>query len=342
MDGETTYNVGFTFKAVPYLQPGRNLAALSYIRQLNLVPPETTPSLAPLEPESSRLFLTLPKPGGGIEVTERPEADVVFTDHILDSLNLPANAFAEIFQSMRGAGETLNGTVQVKLPGRTEEQTVAFAGDLNRMRGTIVEATLVGPGDNAGATYRVRVANVIESPVELQEVVVRLLADPDTQSWVGCTVEGGVLPLRLASGEQKEISVRPPNPVSEAWSARLELLQSRVDLNFESLWLSVLETPGWDDITHEVTVKVAPMSFDGPNAPEEVHVIFNQEEASAVLKQDAPAKTVKLVKPFLLYLLTKEEADDYFYRVESWRAGTVLASSSILRSDERELQVTPP
>lgn len=340
-DGQTCYKVEFTFKALPYLKSGRGRKALDYITENNLVPDSVVPSLAPLIPESARLFLSLPKEGGGTETVERQEADMAFPQHIVDSLILSADAFAEIFNSMRIGGETLNGTVKVKLPGRNEEQMIAFNGRLDKMLGPIVEEFLVGRDDDVGKAYRVCVINAIESPITLSEIIVFLLADPVINRWVPAVINAGALPLSLKPGEKREIVVQPIEPIPHSWGVRLKPIKAEVNLDFESLWLSVLETPGWGDITHQVTVKIDAGYFNDPNALDKVIVTFNHEEAIVELKKDVLISSIELTKPILPYLLREEEANDYFYRVNSWRKEQ-LVGTSILEDDSPELQIVPP
>lgn len=341
-DGESSFNVGFTFKAIPYLKAGRDETALNYIRQNQLVPNDVTPSLAPLLPESVRFFLNLPKEGGGLLTEERTEADIVFTQHIVDSLTLSAQAFSEIFNSMRVGGEPFNGTVRAKLPGRDEEYPIAFNGRLDHLRGTITEQLLVGKSSTDPTAYIVQITNAIESPILLAEVVVYLLVDPSTQRWVTATVAAGALPLHLLPGEQRSITVQPTEPVANAWSVRLDLLTAHIELDFESLWRSVLETLGWGSLTHDVTCTIDANYFVGDNLLEKVIVHFNHGEAFCELTATSLSATVTLTKPVLAYLLRQEEANDYFYRIESWRGGNAITSSAWQEDDSPGLQIVPP
>src|SRR5262249_38083870 len=100
-DAATDYRVQFTFRAVPYLQPHREGEARRYIEEHNLIAGNQPASLLPLTPSSAVLTLLLPKEGGGTQVDVRTEALVVFDKFIVDSLDLSANAFSEIFHSMQ-------------------------------------------------------------------------------------------------------------------------------------------------------------------------------------------------------------------------------------------------
>jgi hypothetical protein len=60
------------------------------------------------------------------------------------------------------------------------------------------------------------------------------------------------------------------------------------------------------------------------------------------LNKDTLTDSAELTKPILPYLLRQEEANDYFYRVYSWRQGQLVAQSNILEDDSPILHLVPP
>jgi hypothetical protein len=338
-----SHQVEFTFKAVPYLKQERIKAALDYIEQNNnLVPTGKIPSLAPLNPDSARFFLTLPKDEGGFEVAEREQAHIVFNRQIIDTLILSSKAFTEVFHSMRVGGETLNGHVKIRLPGRNDEQEIPFSGRLDKMVGPITEQFLVNQSSADKTTYKINVINAIESPIALHEAIFYLRFDSDQEQWAPAIAAPGTLPLSLLSGEEKEITLNSTRPISHAWSVKLEPIKTKIELDFEALWLSVQETPGWQDLTHDVTVQVDERYFTGPDALDKVIVTFNKEEATVTLTRNELSKTVNLIKPFLLYLLRDEEANDYVYKVSSYRSQQLIATQDFPQDDAPLLNIDPP
>ena len=121
-------------------------------------------------------------------------------------------------------------------------------------------------------------------------------------------------------------------PLTQGFGARIVPTQLEVDLDFTRLWQSVMETPGWDDITQQIGVSIDDSYFSGPGALDSVKVLFNQDEASVTLRGAHLHADVQLIRPFLPYLLQQETADDYFYRVESYRRVSPEASRSWWRS----------
>jgi hypothetical protein len=347
-DVATGYRVQFTFRAVPYLLPLREAEALRYIEEHNLVPGKMPVSLLPLTPSSAVLTLLLPKEGGGMQQEVRTGALVVFDKFIVDSLDLSDNAFSEIFHSMGGGGETLNGAVKYTLAGSSEEEQIPLSGRLDKMVGPMFEVQLIGPTDASGSEYRIKVTNAIESSIELREAAVYLLEDPQVPTWVLASIVFGGSPVIIAPGESRELTVRPTRALAQAFAARLNPLQVAVDIDFERLWLSVLETPGWDDIIQKVTVTINSTYFTGPTALEKVVVSFNAEEKQITLNREVLRHDIELVRPFLAYLHRLPSADDYFFRVESWRKPdpasepVKIAETAWTKSTGRELPITPP
>jgi hypothetical protein len=347
-DVATDYRVQFTFRAVPYLLPLREAEALRYIEEHSLVPANMPVSLLPLTPSSAVLTLLLPKEGGGMQQEVRTEALVVFDKFIVDSLDLSDKAFSEIFHSMEGGGETLNGAVKYTLAGSTEEEQIPLSGRLDKMVGPMFEVQLIGPTDASGSEYHIKVTNAIESRTELREAAVYLLEDPQGASWVLANIMFGGSPVIIGPGESRELAVRPTRALAQAFAARLHPLQVAVDIDFERLWLSVLETPGWDDIIQQVTVTIDSSYFTGPNALEKVVVSFNAEEKQITFTRDVLRHDIELVRPFLAYLHRLPSADDYFFHVESWRKPdsasepAKIAETAWMKATGRELPITPP
>lgn len=336
------YEVKFTFRAAPYFDSKQRIAALDYIEKRNLAPDNDIISLIPLSPESVRFFLTLPNETGGSKIEEREDAHIVFSEYIVDSLRLSAAAFEEIFHSMRAGIEFLHGTVQFKLPGRTEEHQIPFSGRLDGMVGPVMESFLVGPSEGAEIAYKVRVINAIESALQVRETIIRLVdSQPGANRWASASIDAGTLPLDLQPGERRDIIVKPTQTLHQPTAVLLEPIQVKVNLDFKALWLSVLEKPGWDDITHSVTVTILPGYFDGPHALDKVVVIFNHKEAVVELHKQALRETIELTKPWLPFLLREEIADDYFYRVESWQNGSLLEATYFHNQGDRELEIKP-
>jgi hypothetical protein len=249
---------------------------------------------------------------------------------------------------MGGGGETLNGAVKYTLAGSSAEEQIPFSGRLDKMVGPMFEVQLIGPTDASGSAYRVKVTNAIESNIELRETVVYLLENPQDANWVPATVMLGGSPVVISPGESRELTVRPTRPMRQAFAARLNPLQVAVHIDFERLWLSVLETPGWDDIIHQLTVTIDPSYFTGPKALEKVVVSFNAEEKLITFTRDVLRHDVELVRPFLAYLRRLPSADDYLFRVESWRKqnqGSELvkiAETGWTKANGPALPVTPP
>ncbi|MCY1013631.1 hypothetical protein OV079_50510 [Nannocystis pusilla] len=342
------YAVQFTFRAVPYLKPHREADARRYIADHRLIPGDEPATLLPLVPDWCALRLVLPKEGsGGVRTVERPEAAVIFDRHVVDSLMLSSSEFAEVFQSMRIGGATLNGEVRYRLPGAAAEQAVPFSGQLAKMVGPVLDAELLAPTPSGDGSYGIRVTNAIESPWALSEAAIYLLADPAQDRWTLATLAPGTLPLRLTPGASYDCRVRIEPAPAQVFGVRLVPGRVDVELDFEALWRSVLETPGWDDIVHEVAVTIDASYFTGPHALARVTVSFDADETTIELDADARGRTVALVRPFLPYLLQQPGADTYFYRVESWRqAGdgrlVKVAETSWLRGEGPSLTLVPP
>jgi hypothetical protein len=348
-EGVTEYGVQYTFRAVPHLAVGREADALRYIRDHALVPDGKPAALLPLSPEWSMLTLNVPKEGGGTQSQERPDATVYFDKYIMDSITLSSSEFAEVFHSMRVGGETMSGGVKYRLPGSTVEQVVPFSGHLSKLAGPVLDAELVGSLASANGTYRIKLTNGIESKVTLQQAAVYLLDDPAVGNWVLSPLVTDVFPLELAPGESSMLDVRPAITLAQAFGIRLLLTAVTVDLNIEELWRSVLDTPGWDDITQDVDVSVDASFFSGPNALDGVAVtLFNGDEATIGLSAEVLGGAVKLIRPFLPYLLRQDTGDDYFYRVESLRKSgpegnlTKVAELNWTSHEGPILTVTPP
>jgi len=342
------YRVQFTFRAVPFLLPLRQEEAFRYIEAHHLAPANMPVSLLPLTPSSAVLTLLLPKERGGMQQEVRTGALVVFDKFIVDSLDLSDQAFSEIFHSMGGGGETLNGAVKYTLAGSTEEEQIPFSGRLDKMVGPMFEVQLIGPTDTSGSAYRVKVTNAIESSIELRETVIYLLENPQGVNWVPASIVSDGAPIIVAPGASRELTVRPTRTLAQAFAARLQPLQVAVDIDFERLWLSVLETPGWDDVIHRVTASIDSSYFTGPNALAKVVVSFNAEEQQITFTRDVLRHDIELVRPFLAYLRRLPSADDYLFRVESWRQQdptsepVKIAATDWTKANGRELPVTPP
>lgn len=121
-----------------------------------------------------------------------------------------------------------------------------------------------------------------------------------------------------------------------------------VDIDFERLWLSVFEKPGWDDITQDVAVTIDSAYFTGPSALEKVVVSFNAEEQQIAFTRDVLRHDIELVRPFLPFLRRLPSADDYFFRVESWRKldpasePVKIAETPWTNYEGPALAITPP
>jgi hypothetical protein len=185
--------------------------------------------------------------------------------------------------------------------------------------------------------------------VNLQQAAVYLLDDPSAGNWVLCPLVAEVFPLELGPGESAVFDVLPAAPLAQAFDIRLMLTAMTVDLNIEELWRSVLDTPGWDDITQDVDVSMDASFFSGANALDAVTVtLFNGDEATIDLSTVAPRGTVKLIRPFLPYLMRQDTADDYFYRIESLRKSgpeghlVKVAELNWTSHEGPALTVTPP
>ena len=214
------------------------------------------------------------------------------------------------------------------------------------MVGPVTDTHYVGPA-SAQNMFRVSVRNTIESDITIREAFVHLLANPETNEWVLASVRQDMLPLSLEGGAEKEIYVESVENINKVWSASLKPLKVDVDLDFNAIWLSIFETPGWDDITHSVTVEIAQQQLTGNNL-DKVLVVFNHDEAIAELTPESLSYTAKLTKPLLPYLLNEEVANDYFYRIESYRkvdgedVFTLVASSGFHKTDDSHLTIIPP
>jgi hypothetical protein len=242
----------------------------------------------------------------------------------------------------------LNGAVKYTLAGSSEEEQIPFSGRLDKMVGPIFDVQLMGPTEASRSEYRIQVTNAIESSIELQEAAVYLLENPQLGTWVLASIVTGGLPVAIAPGESRELTVRASRALAQASAARLNPLQVDVDVDFERLWLSVLEAPGWDDITQDVAVTVDAAHFTGPNALEKVVASFIAEEKHIMFTKDVLRHDIQLVRPFLPFLQRLPSADDYFFRVESWRKldpgsqPVKIAETPWTQSEGPALAVTPP
>jgi hypothetical protein len=344
------YGVQFTFRAVPYLHPDRVAQARRYIRDNALVPDARPAALLPLCPDWCLLTLTLPDDAGGTRSEERPQATLVFDKYVVDSLTMSSSAFAEIFQSMRVGGETLNGAVKYRLPGVApgQEQAVPFSGRLDKLVGPVLDAELMPTAGIPDGSYRIAVRNGIESRVTLTQAAIYLLQDPEAGNWVLAPLQAGALPLTLGATESRSLSVETHPGLEQAFAARILPTQLQIDIDFEALWASVLETPGWDDITQSVAVSVDGAYFTGGNALSSIQVSFNHDEANLELTAARPSGEVKLIRPFLPYLLRLASADRYLFRVESYAvpssggAPVRIAESAWTAHDGPALTILPP
>lgn len=348
-DAVGEYGVHFTFRAVPYLAPERLAEARRYIQEHALLPVGQPISLLPLTPEWSQLSLVLPAEGGGSRQVDRPEATLIFDRHVVDSLTLSSSEFAEVFSSMQVGGATLNGVVKFRLPGSAHAQSIPLCGRLDKLEGPVLCVDLLGASSEG--RQRVRIQNGIESPVTLRQAAIYLLTDPEQATWALAPLSaasGERFPLAIASGESVEVEVQLAAPLTQGFGARIVPTQLEVNLDFTRLWQSVMETPGWDDITQHIGVSIDDSYFSGTGALDSVKVLFNQDEASVTLRSAHLHADVQLIRPFLPYLLQQETADDYFYRVESYRRTSpeadpvMVAQSAWARAEGAALTITPP
>jgi hypothetical protein len=249
---------------------------------------------------------------------------------------------------MWGGGGTLNGAVRYRLPGSTIEQAIPFTGHLGKLVGPVLDCELLASVASTDGTYRVKLMNGIESKVILQQVAIYLLDAPES-NWVLSPLVTNVFPLELPPGNSSEVDVRPTEALTQAIDIRVVPTRITVEHDFEALWRSVLESPGWDDITQDVSVSVDVSFFTGPNALDQVKVsLYNGDEATIELSAGVLNGNVKLIRPILPYLLRQDTADDYFYRVESMRKSSQngelvkVAESGWTGGEGPSLTVTPP
>lgn len=346
-DQAQDYGVTFTFRAVPYLAEHRESDARRFIAEHALAPANRPIAFLPLSPDWSLLSLSLPDEAGGIRSVDRPDATLVFDRHLLDSLELTSKAFSEVFSSMRGAGETLNGVVKYRLTGSSAVHSVPFSGRLDKLTGPAVDVMLSSPSAADDGRFRVELTNAIESPIDIQQLTLSLREDAPDAGFQEASIHSHDLPLRLLAGETLVLWLAGV-AFERASAVRLDQLQFQVMLDFNALWTTVLDEPGWD-LVHNIAVTADPSWFAGASAVERLDVTFNRSEALVQLTADRPSQEVRLIRPLIPFLLKDEvKADAFDYRVASYRnAGgsgelTKIAESAVLTGSGPSLDLTPP
>lgn len=342
--GALDYKVQLTYRAVPYLAPGQRGSTLQFIHDQALAPAGIPVSLEPLVPDAAQLWLRLPNDDAtGTHDEQRQGATIVFDKYIIDSVTLSSGAFAEVFASMQTGGDTLVGSVRYRLPGGARDLETEFSGRLDGLTGPVLDAQLSAVPAAPG-TMQIEISNGIESPITMRGLQVDVLDGAAVPQWRPATVQSAIFPLTLAPGANAAVQLAVDPTLVRALAVRAEPTGLQTAIDFESLWASVLESPGWEGIAQSVELRVEPQQWTA--GVEYLVVTFNQGEVSARLDAASPRAQVDVIRPILAYLLKQESADRYVYRVESWRTGAEgpvkVGDSGLLSGKGSPLQIAPP
>ncbi|MEE8584091.1 MAG: hypothetical protein V3T83_04495 [Acidobacteriota bacterium] len=326
-----SYRVLVSFRSQPYNDPQiLEKARLEFGQDV---------SFSALQPQQAALRLRLPVGQDGELVdTQRPEAEVSFKLGVHDEVELSEDEFVQLLNSFQGPSAQIDGVVDaVLLDGSSAEIPVVLS--LRENGGSFFHRTPAAPVEGSEGTYRIGLANRLESPVQIVELPSFRLGPSARAHAVDPS-----LPITVGPGDSVEVDYQltPSNfPLTDLDPP----LQAVVDPDVGKIFQAISVNQGYASGSFQVSLSIDPAFFgttpNGATEPLTGLRVEIQPHVSLDLTPEESEKRVSLRMPLLPFLL-QEDAIQFTYRVVNLHAGGAgLASDYQSRVGNTPLRLTP-
>lgn len=310
--GSLDYRAQLVYRLSPYL----DRFVLSALRQF-LTRRHPDPKLTLLMPGKVGLRLSQPRLVNGVaelvEVTYDVD-DLALEDGIDHHFELKPMELHKAVVLLTEPNLELSGELLVRLGGVTADAGIPVRMSFRRTGGRLVDTTYLGAV--AADTVRVSVRNRLESPVVIDEVHPTPAASGSTTPVLARPLTPGPVTVAPGAAVNLDFKLEPPGSAITGLDPFLSL-EVRPDL--EKLLRGLMVNEGYVADTFAMTVTIDPGYFrgipTGATSPITAVRVEFKPNIAVTLTAAAPRQSVRLPMPLLEWLLNRDAATVFRYRV---------------------------